>query len=133
MKSSKHRHAFHRQSQSYSTKARQAIVSAARDGYLRCVQQLLRKTGPSVLRGSTLLHVAAEHNQVSVALFMLQFISPNAVNAEGNTPAHLAARKGHTQVLSVLLRDPFLDVTKRDRSGYTFKQWVSQRVPHNTY
>ncbi|XP_045133418.1 uncharacterized protein LOC123517439 [Portunus trituberculatus] len=102
--------------------ARQAIVSAAKDGYLRCVQQLLRKTGPSVLRGSTLLHVAAEHNQVSVALFVMQFISPNAVNADGSTPAHLAARKGHTQVLSALLRDPFLDITKRDRYGYTFKQ-----------
>ncbi|KAK8402665.1 hypothetical protein O3P69_000782 [Scylla paramamosain] len=106
--------------------ARQAIVSAARDGYLRSVQQLLQKTGPSVLvlRGSTLLHVAAEDNQVSVALFMMQFISPNAVNADGNTPAHLAARRGHTQVLSMLLRDPFLDITKRDRSGYTFKQWL---------
>lgn len=107
-------------------------MSAAKDGYLRCVQQLLRKTGPSVLRGSTLLHVAAEHNQVSVALFVMQFISPNAVNADGSTPAHLAARKGHTQVLSALLRDPFLDITKRDRYGYTFKQLVSQLVPHNT-
>ena len=102
-------------------------MRAVKDGDLACMRQLVQHTGPHVLRSGTLLHVAADNNQPGVASFLMHFISPNAVNLEGYTPAHLAAMKGHTQVLSDLLRDPHLDVTKRDLSGYTYKQRVRCR------
>lgn len=100
-----------------------------KEGDLASVRQLLQHTGPNVPCGGTLLHVAADNNHTHVASFLLRFISPNAVNVAGYTPAHLAAMKGHTQVLSDLLRDPHLDASKRDPSGYTYKHWVRRGEP----
>lgn len=84
------------------------LFRAVEEGDLECVEQLVHHIGPSVTtgrKGCTLLHVAAENNQPHVAMFLLQFISPNVVNYDGQTPAHLAAMKGYTQVLKILLSD----------------------------
>lgn len=103
------------------------LFRAVVEGQLERVEQLVHHTGPSVTRGrkeSTLLHVAAENNQPSIVLFLLQLISPNVVNRDGRTPAHLAAIKGHTQVLHILLRDPHFNPDKRDLTGYIYTHWV---------
>lgn len=85
-------------------------------------------TGPAVTReksGCSLLHSAAANNQLDVVMFLLRLISPNVVNKEDQTPAHLAARKGHTEVLKMLLADEEMIPHKRDNSQRTFKDWVS--------
>lgn len=103
------------------------LFRAVEEGQLESVEQLVHHIGPSVTtgrKGHTLLHVAAENNQTHVALFLLKFISPNVINHDGQTPAHLAAMKGHTQVMHILLSDPHMDPDKRDLTGNTYTHWV---------
>nr|XP_027211021.1 uncharacterized protein LOC113804364 [Penaeus vannamei] len=69
----------------------------------------------------TLLHTAASHNQADVVMFLLKLISPNITNEEGQTPAHVAAEKGHTQVLKLLMSDSDFDADKRDNCHNTVK------------
>lgn len=101
-------------------------------GDLVRVRQLVQHVAPDFGRGHSLLHVAAENDQPNVSAFLLRFVSPNIVNLDGYTPAHLAAMKGYTQVLSKLLSDPHLDAGKRDLTGKTYTQWVSTAttLPH---
>ena len=103
------------------------LFRAVEKGELERVEQLVHHIGPCVTRGRTgctLLHVAAENDQSHVALFFLQLISPNVVNHDGHTPAHLAAMKGHTQVLRILLSDPHTNLDKRDLAGNIYTHWV---------
>lgn len=98
-----------------------------KEGDLERVEHIMHHTGPGVrsdTTGCTLLHVAAENNQPHVVLFLLEFISPNTVNKNGHTAAHLAAMKGHIQVLQVLLTDTQLDLDKPDPLGHSYKHWV---------
>ncbi|XP_050738131.1 caspase Dronc-like isoform X2 [Eriocheir sinensis] len=104
---------------------------AVREGELERVEHIVRHTGPGVrsgARGCTLLHVAAENNQPHVVLFLLELISPNTVNNDGHTAAHLAAMKGHTQVLRILLSDPLLDPDKLDPSGHSYTHWLATHL-----
>ncbi|KAG0726933.1 Caspase-10 [Chionoecetes opilio] len=104
------------------------IFGALELGDFEKVRELMQDTGPSVRRRDThctLLHQAANHRQVDMVLFFLKFISPNVVNKEGCTPAHLAARKGHTQILRLLLADPAMDPDKRDNSSNTYKHGLT--------
>lgn len=92
------------------------------------MEELVQITGPTVTKdktGCTLLHSAAANNQIDVVLFLLRLISPNVVNKEGQTPSHMAAGKGHTQVLKILLCDEEINPDKRDNTQRTFMDWVS--------
>ncbi|XP_050738134.1 uncharacterized protein LOC127009273 isoform X2 [Eriocheir sinensis] len=103
------------------------IFDAVESGNFERMRELLQDTGPGVRHGNTrctLLHAAVEHQQVDMVLFLLKVISPNVVNKDGRTPAHLAARSGHTQVLRLLLADPQMDPDKRDSSRKTYKHWL---------
>lgn len=60
-----------------------------------------------------------------MVLLLLAFISPNTVDNEGRTPAHLAAKAGHTQVLRLLAADAQLDHHSRDNTGATYTHLVS--------
>ncbi|KAK8402703.1 hypothetical protein O3P69_000803 [Scylla paramamosain] len=114
-------------SASYISQKKDELFRAVAEGELERVEQLVHHTGPSVTKGRrecTLLHVAAENNQPSIVLFLLQFISPNVVNHDGHTPAHLAAMKGHTQVLHILLSDPHINPDKRDLNGNIYTHWL---------
>lgn len=107
------------------------IFDAVESGDFEKVRELMQDTGPAVRRRNThctLLHEAVNHRQVDMVLFLLKFISPNVVNKEGFTPTHLAARKGHTQILRLLLADPEMDPNKRDTSNNTYKHWVNSAV-----
>lgn len=102
------------------------LVSAVKAGDLVQVRQLVQHVAPDFGRGHSLLHVAAENDHPHVVAFLLRFVSPNIVNLEGYTPAHLAAMKGNTHVLSKLLNDPHFDAGKRDPTGKTYRHWVSK-------
>jgi len=86
-----------------------ALVKAARKGDLR-VLQLMRHRDPECLEkwkdedGWTLMHVAAGAGQPEVVEYLArrQGLSVAAVTLAGSTPAHLAARQGHAEVLKVL-------------------------------
>lgn len=99
------------------------------------MQELLQNTGPAVRKSGsdcTLLHAAAAHCQLDMLLFLLKLINPNVVNKEGQTPAHLAAMRGHTQVLRILLADEELSLDKRDNSQRTFRHLVSSKHSSST-
>ncbi|ROT77458.1 TKL protein kinase [Penaeus vannamei] len=100
------------------------LFRAVENGDLARVQELIQYTGAAVRRSKTsctLLHAAASHNQADVVMFLLKLISPNVTNKEGQTPAHVAAEKGHTQVLKLLVRDPDFDADKRDNRQNSVK------------
>ncbi|KAG7163302.1 caspase Dronc-like 1 [Homarus americanus] len=100
------------------------VFKAVVEGNLILVEDLVKLTGPAITRvqtGCTLLHAAAANNQPHVVLFLLKLVSPNIVNKEGQTPAHLAAMKGHTQVLRILLSDEELNHHKLDNWKRTYK------------
>lgn len=102
------------------------LVTAVKVGNLVHVKQLVQHVAPDFDRDHSLLHVAAENNHPHVITFLLRFLSPNIVNLNGYTPAHLAAMKGHTQVLSKLFNDPHFDASKRDPTSKTYTHWVSK-------
>lgn len=105
-----------------------AAFQAVENGNLEMVEDLVQITGAAITKsktGCTLLHTAAGSNQPDVLLFLLNLISPNTVNMEGQTPAHLAAMKGHIQVLRILLADEDFNHNKRDNFGRTYKDLVS--------
>ncbi|ROT77462.1 caspase [Penaeus vannamei] len=80
------------------------LFKSVENGDSARVQELIQYTGAAVRRSKTsctLLHAAASHNQADVVVFLLKLISPNITNEE-DTPAHVAAEKGHTQVLKLL-------------------------------
>ncbi|KAK3891684.1 hypothetical protein Pcinc_004435 [Petrolisthes cinctipes] len=111
----------------YSPQLAHKVWAAVEAGDMDQLTQLVRVTGPTVTRGNsgcTLLHVAAVNNQPEVVEWLLQLLSPNMVNRVGLTPSHLAAMKGHTQVLRLLLNDPHLDHQAQDPAGNTYKHWL---------
>nr|XP_027211018.1 uncharacterized protein LOC113804362 [Penaeus vannamei] len=100
------------------------LFKAVEDGDVVKVQELIQDTGAAVRKNKsrcTLLHTAASHNQADVVMFLLKLISPNITNEEGQTPAHVAAEKGHTQVLKLLMSDSDFDADKRDNCHKTVK------------
>nr|XP_027214526.1 receptor-interacting serine/threonine-protein kinase 4-like [Penaeus vannamei] len=107
------------------------LFRAVENGDLARVQELIQYTGAAVRRSKTsctLLHAAASHNQADVVMFLLKLISPNVTNKEGQTPAHVAAEKGHTQVLKLLVRDPDFDADKRDNRQNSVKSLLGSHL-----
>ncbi|KAK4313677.1 hypothetical protein Pmani_014966 [Petrolisthes manimaculis] len=105
------------------------IFKAAETGDVGKVRELIQDTGPAIRHPhthSTLLHAAASTGQVDMVLLLLAFISPNTVDNEGRTPAHVAAKAGHTHVLRVLKADKELDHQSRDNTGYTYTHLLSE-------
>ncbi|XP_066988551.1 uncharacterized protein [Macrobrachium rosenbergii] len=112
----------------YISQKRMDLIKAVEEGNMPKIQELIQDMGPAVREektGSTLLHVAVAHNQVDAVLFLLRLISPNVVNNEGETPAHLAAFMGHTQILRILLTDEELCYEKKNRQGRTYTNLLS--------
>ncbi|XP_047485939.1 uncharacterized protein LOC125037022 [Penaeus chinensis] len=100
------------------------LFKAVESGDMARVQELIQDTGSAVRKNKTrctLLHAAASHNQPDVVMFLLKSISPNVTSKEGQTPAHVAAEKGHTQVLKLLVRDSDFEADKRDNRHNTVK------------
>ncbi|XP_063595286.1 uncharacterized protein LOC134772256 [Penaeus indicus] len=100
------------------------LFKTVEDGDMVRMQELIQDTGSAVRKNKTrctLLHAAASYNQSEMVMFLLKSISPNVTNKEGQTPAHVAAEKGHTQVLSLLVRDSDFEADKRDNRHNTVK------------
>lgn len=103
------------------------VFKAAADGDLKKVQKMIRDTGPALREdqtGFTLLHAASANSQPDVVLFLLKLIDPNITNNQGQTPAHVAAIRGHTQVLRILLSDEEINHEKKDNFRMTYKDLV---------
>nr|XP_027220351.1 uncharacterized protein LOC113812633 [Penaeus vannamei] len=112
-------------------KLKAELFRAVENGDLARMQELIQDTGAAVRRSKTrctLLHAAASHNQADVVMFLLKLISPNITNKEGQTPAHVAAEKGHTQVLKLLVRDPDFDADKRDNRQNSVKSLLGSHL-----
>ncbi|XP_042206440.1 uncharacterized protein LOC121855528 [Homarus americanus] len=115
-------------SASHHTAGEEEVFTAVESGDLERVQELLQDTGPAIRRQNTnctLLHTAASYCQLDIVLFLLKLISPNIVNKDGQTPAHLAAVRGHTQLLRILLSDEEMNHDKRDNCHRTYKDLLS--------
>ncbi|XP_042885067.1 uncharacterized protein LOC122261469 [Penaeus japonicus] len=105
-------------------KLKAQLFKAVENGDLLRVQELIQDTGSAVRRDKTrctLLHAAASHNQPDVVMFLQKLISPSVTNKDGQTPAHVAAEKGHVQVLKLLVSDSDFDPDKQDNRHNTVK------------
>lgn len=68
--------------------------------------------------GNTALHHALIAKQQEVALFLLESaLAIDVANRKGQTPLHVAANRGLTAVLGVLLKRSDLDFTRLDKRG----------------
>lgn len=93
------------------------IFQAVEEGDLAMVKSLIHQTGSTLRKAKsrcTLLHTAAANNQIEIVAFLLKYISPNVINKDNQTPAHLAAIEGYTEVLKVLLADKDMKPDIRD-------------------
>lgn len=85
-----------------------ATVGGLLAGFSAAATRSLLSTSDS--QGTTLLHMAAEHNAISVLAVLLQPLQGknlpdvlNQVDLRGYTPLHVAAEFGNTQIASALL------------------------------
>jgi len=63
-------------------------------------------------KGYTLLHYAVEFNQISIVQYLLSSaVDINQVDAEGNTPLHVAIKNGFIDVMKSLLERKDIDTT----------------------
>lgn len=107
---------------------RDEIFRAAEEGELDIVRELIDDTGAEVREednNNTLLHVAAANGQVDMITFLLTVISPNTVNNDMRTPAHMAALKGELAALEVLLKDEQFKSDRLDKHNRTYKDLLA--------
>ncbi|XP_066953563.1 ankyrin repeat family A protein 2-like isoform X2 [Macrobrachium rosenbergii] len=105
-----------------------SIFRAAEGGDLQTVRSLIHQTRPEIRKAKsrcTLLHVAAANNHMHIVKFLLKYISPNVINKNKQTPAHLAAMEGCTDILRVLLTDLRINTDMRDVWQRTYKDWLA--------
>lgn len=113
---------------SQNADAKRSIFKAAEEGDLELVRKLMLDTGPAVRFGwikNTLLHTAAANNQCELVLYLLDLINPNVTNEDKQTPAHLAANEGNTQVLKILLLEKDFNPAKVNNLQETFRDSLS--------
>ncbi|XP_063585586.1 uncharacterized protein LOC134762999 [Penaeus indicus] len=104
------------------------LFRAAEEGDLDVVKELIEDTGPEVREedsNATLLHAAAANGHVDLVIFLLTLISPNTTDNNGQTPVHVAARKGQLPALEVLLKDEQFNAERLDNSNRSFKDLLS--------
>ena len=100
---------------------------AAKEGNVNVMEELIT-TSPDIYelldnKGQTALHTAAEsgnHKAVSFFLTRPEFEGLiNEQDKEGNTPMHLAAIKGHDEVVYLLEKGEGLDLNAKNKEGFT--------------
>lgn len=74
-------------------------------------------------RGRNFLHCAIEHNQENVVRYICQdgrlALILNAMDAEGNTPLHLAVTYGYPRIVSLLVQTMSVKIGSTNRYGLT--------------
>jgi ankyrin repeat protein len=103
------------------------VHSAAMVGMSGIVEELIKKC-PDYYelvdgRGRNLLHCAVEHNQETVVQHICQndkfAMLLNAIDAEGNTPLHIAAKHGFPRIVSLLLQTTTVEIGITNKDGLT--------------
>ncbi|KAM0946495.1 putative ankyrin repeat-containing domain, PGG domain, ankyrin repeat-containing domain superfamily [Dioscorea sansibarensis] len=102
------------------------LHSAARMGHVEVVKTLLSKDPGLGMRtdkkGQAAIHMAVKGNNVEMIMELLKPDPSLVINLQdnkGNTPLHIATRKGRPEVLRALLSVEGIDVNAVNRTGET--------------
>jgi ankyrin repeat protein len=83
-------------------------------------------------QGRNLLHCAVEHNQKTLVRYICQndtfSMLLNAVDYEGNTPLHLAAKRGFPGIVSILLQTMTVETYIANKDGLTARDLAIRPV-----
>ncbi|RAH67313.1 ankyrin repeat domain-containing protein [Aspergillus aculeatinus CBS 121060] len=103
-----------------------ALDAAAHNGHEGTFRLLAAQPGVELdrpdLDGRTPFANAALTGNVGIVKFLLEqgdVLNPEAADRFGHTPLMLAARAGDEDVVRVLLRDPRVDSSRRDKEGHS--------------
>ena len=80
---------------------------------------LLEKGAKFILEGRSLIHIVAWKGYLDLMIFFIsRGVSPNEIDADGDTPLHPAAYEGHLEVVKLLIKNK-ANVNIVNRDGYT--------------
>lgn len=112
------------------------VHSAAMVGSSRIIEEVIKKC-PDYHelvddRGRNLLHCAVEHNQEAVVQRICQnhklAMLLNAIDAQGNTPLHIAAKHGYPRIVRLLLQTMAVEVGITNKDGLTAGDLARRRA-----
>jgi len=114
-----------------------ALLWAARNGHLACVQELLRLGADAEKKsngGRTALKLACgnSHASTAQALLLEAHANPNSQDTYGWTPLHVAAYNGYTATVQVLCEGPVpLDLSLKTDRGETALDLATEANKHD--
>jgi ankyrin repeat protein len=110
----------------YQNDAKQtALHIAAKKGHATIITRILAVQGVKLSlktkAGKTALHLAAAKGHATIVESILAKIGVDVLNAQtkktGDTALHLAAKNGHETCVQILLKDPRVNLTLKNRDG----------------
>jgi hypothetical protein len=111
--------------------AEDRLLDAAWDGDVEKAQEALRHVSPACcdLRGLTPLHLAAERDNLAVAMLLLdRGASINAQSDGGRTALHLAARSATAPTVEMLLERGKADPNAQTAKGRTSLHYAASKA-----